>query len=153
MKDTEKTAEKDCQAGVQKMSHPQEECAKNCTPGMQNFAHNNNTSNNIKNNNISKDILLQKRKENFKNPEKLYQEIQKYFSLEFFEKLKMQYEIDDEVLKSSARKFYEYWTEKNPNGRKERWQMEKVFDVRRRFKKWLDNEKSYRKTFTTKPRI
>lgn len=36
-------------------------------------------------------------------------------------------------------KFLEYWKEKSPGGRKERWEMEKVFDVRRRWKTWTDN--------------
>jgi len=39
--------------------------------------------------------------------------------------------------------FLDYWTEKNSNGKKERWQMEKVFDVKRRFKTWLRNHKRW----------
>jgi len=35
--------------------------------------------------------------------------------------------------------FLSYWTEKNINGKKERWQMEKVFDIKRRFRTWLRN--------------
>ncbi|HPC36729.1 MAG TPA: replication protein [Candidatus Marinimicrobia bacterium] len=37
--------------------------------------------------------------------------------------------------------FLDYWTEKNPNGKKERWQMEKVFDVKRRYQTWLRKSK------------
>ena len=39
--------------------------------------------------------------------------------------------------------FLEYWTEKSPGGRKERWQMERVFDVKRRFSTWLRNHKRW----------
>jgi len=39
--------------------------------------------------------------------------------------------------------FLDYWTEKNPNGKKERWQMEKVFDVKRRYQTWLRNYKRW----------
>ena len=35
--------------------------------------------------------------------------------------------------------FLDYWMETNPNGEKERWQMEKVFDIKRRFRTWLRN--------------
>jgi len=39
--------------------------------------------------------------------------------------------------------FLDYWTEANPNGKKERWQMERVFDVKRRFSTWLRNHKRW----------
>ena len=39
--------------------------------------------------------------------------------------------------------FLDYWTEANPNGKKERWQMERVFDVKRRFLTWLRNHKRW----------
>jgi hypothetical protein len=35
--------------------------------------------------------------------------------------------------------FLDYWTERNENGTKERWQFEKVFDIKRRFRTWLNN--------------
>lgn len=35
--------------------------------------------------------------------------------------------------------FLDYWTEKSINGRKERWQFEKVFDIKRRFRTWVNN--------------
>ncbi|MFA5728902.1 MAG: hypothetical protein WC957_05700 [Candidatus Neomarinimicrobiota bacterium] len=41
--------------------------------------------------------------------------------------------------------FLDYWTETNPNGKKERWQMEKVFDVKRRFQTWLRNNNRWNK--------
>ena len=36
--------------------------------------------------------------------------------------------------------FVDYWTEKKPNGKKEKWYMEKTFDVNLRLKKWADND-------------
>lgn len=53
------------------------------------------------------------------------------------------FSLDELLYKQS---FIDYWTEKNPTGKKERWQMEKVFDVKRRFKTWLRNEKKWNKS-------
>ncbi len=39
--------------------------------------------------------------------------------------------------------FLKCWTEKNKNGRKERWQMQKTFDVSRRFRTWLRNKEKW----------
>jgi hypothetical protein len=36
-------------------------------------------------------------------------------------------------------KFIMYWTEPNPTGKKQRWQMERTFDVKRRLITWLNN--------------
>lgn len=38
--------------------------------------------------------------------------------------------------------FYNYWTESNPNGKKMRWEMQKVFDVSRRLATWAKNCKN-----------
>jgi len=37
----------------------------------------------------------------------------------------------------------EYWEEKSEGGLKERWQMEKVFDINRRFRYWLRNNDTF----------
>ena len=49
-------------------------------------------------------------------------------------------------------KFLDYWTEKSEGGRKERWQMEKVFDVCRRWNTWLGRVKKDVKEYK-KPEI
>lgn len=49
--------------------------------------------------------------------------------------------------------FLDYWTEKNLNGKKERWQMEKVFDVRRRYRTWLRNSKNWRPRVSDRDRF
>lgn len=41
--------------------------------------------------------------------------------------------------KDMLRAFYDYWTEMNEGGRKMRFEMEKVFDLKKRLKKWSDN--------------
>lgn len=40
-------------------------------------------------------------------------------------------------------KFLSYWEEKSEGGKKERWQMEKVFDVARRWNTWLGNKEKF----------
>lgn len=45
--------------------------------------------------------------------------------------------------KSMLNDFYAYWTEKNENGKKMRFEMEKVFDVGRRIATWAKNDKNY----------
>lgn len=40
-------------------------------------------------------------------------------------------------------KFIAYWTEKSPNGKKERWQMQRVFDIRRRYSTWLEKASQF----------
>jgi len=39
-------------------------------------------------------------------------------------------------------KFHDYWTEKNSKG-KERWEMEKFFDISRRIKTWIGNKSKF----------
>lgn len=43
--------------------------------------------------------------------------------------------------KEMLREFYNYWTEKNDNGKKMRFEMQKVFDVSRRLATWSKNNK------------
>jgi hypothetical protein len=54
---------------------------------------------------------------------------------EFFKKIESENleEMDE------RKKFYNYWTEKNKSGTKERWELEKTFDVDRRFATWQRN--------------
>jgi hypothetical protein len=41
------------------------------------------------------------------------------------------------------KKFYNYWTEKNKSGTKERWELEKTFEVEKRFATWLVNAQKF----------
>jgi len=40
-------------------------------------------------------------------------------------------------------KFFLYWTEKNPNGKKMKFEMQKTFDIERRLLTWSKNEKNF----------
>lgn len=59
-------------------------------------------------------------------------------------------EIQTDNLKEKTN-FLSYWTEKNTDGKKERWQKQETFDVKRRWGKWLDNCKEWKKEETKKP--
>ena len=63
--------------------------------------------------------------------------------LQLFESIQKKFSIPELKYKDE---FIDHWTEKNPKGRLERWEMEKVFDVSRRFKKWLRNKKEWKIT-------
>lgn len=47
--------------------------------------------------------------------------------------------ISREDLFSEMKKFTAYWTEPNGSGKKERWELEKTFEVRRRLATWISN--------------
>lgn len=47
------------------------------------------------------------------------------------------------VIRDQFSRFISYWTERTPGGKKQRWQTEKTFEVRRRLTTWFDRtEKS-----------
>lgn len=60
------------------------------------------------------------------------------------------YNIDELVIKKEMMDFYLYWSEKKPNWKKELWQMQKTFDVNRRFHKWLENKNKWESKEKTK---
>lgn len=57
-----------------------------------------------------------------------------------------EYNSTDENIKKEMMDFYLYWSEKKPNWKKELWQMQKTFDVSRRFNKWLSNSAKWNKS-------
>ncbi|MES1181852.1 MAG: DUF4373 domain-containing protein [Flavobacterium sp.] len=46
----------------------------------------------------------------------------------------------DSFSKETLRAFYDYWTEMNEGGRKMRFEMQKVFDIKKRLATWQKNE-------------
>jgi len=66
----------------------------------------------------------------------------KSYFLEMFNSIKKNF--TDQELKL-AQEFLDYWTETNLHGFKERWEMEKTFDINRRFKTWIRNEIKWKK--------
>ena len=59
------------------------------------------------------------------------------YRLADFKKSLQQYLKDYD--KKTLNEFYLYWTEKNANGKKMRYEMEKTFDIGRRLKRWNSN--------------
>ena len=53
----------------------------------------------------------------------------------------------DRYDKDMLRAFYNYWAEHNTDGKKMRFEMQKVFDIGRRLKTWSNNNKQTKKTF------
>lgn len=43
----------------------------------------------------------------------------------------------EEAIKVEMRKFYSYWTEPNKSGTRQRWELQRTFDVKRRLYTWL----------------
>jgi hypothetical protein len=54
-------------------------------------------------------------------------------------------EIENSNLPDSdeRKKFFNYWTEKNKSGTKERWELEKTFEVEKRFATWQINAQKF----------
>jgi len=44
-----------------------------------------------------------------------------------------------EIIEQEITKFISYWTEKNHTGTKERWQLQKTFEVKKRLATWFNN--------------
>lgn len=44
-----------------------------------------------------------------------------------------------EIIEQEINKFVSYWTEKNQTGTKERWQLERTFEVKKRLATWFNN--------------
>ncbi len=57
-----------------------------------------------------------------------------------FQNIESNFTTEQLKLKES---FIEYWTEPNQNKTKERWQMEKTFEIKRRFNTWLRNNENW----------
>jgi len=53
--------------------------------------------------------------------------------------------------KSEIEKFIDYWTEKNPNGKKMKFEKQKTFDPNLRLKRWESNYKEFKKVGTNNP--
>lgn len=62
--------------------------------------------------------------------------------------------LKEEFGEKMCEEFLLYWTEKNPGGIKERWQMQKIFDPRRRLNTWKAkdwNKNKFNKTTNINP--
>lgn len=54
------------------------------------------------------------------------------------------YSLDHSRVRQEVAKFISYWTEPNKSGTKQRWQMEKTFELTRRLSTWFGKASSYR---------
>jgi len=51
--------------------------------------------------------------------------------------------IQRNVVIMELRKFGSYWTERNASGKKQRWELEKTFELKRRLTTWFNNYQKY----------
>ncbi len=51
--------------------------------------------------------------------------------------------FEEEFARSEIKNFIGYWREKNPSGKKERWEMERTFEVKRRLSTWMSKAISF----------
>jgi hypothetical protein len=72
--------------------------------------------------------------------------IKKDFSLEFITDIYNKYNLSKDDFQEECEMFVEHWKEKSPNWKKERWEKEKTFDPKLRFRKWMKNKKDWSKT-------
>lgn len=56
-----------------------------------------------------------------------------------------------DIVKEELKKFVNYWTQKNPSGKKELWEMQKVFDLPKRLNTWFANVKPPGKVSQDRP--
>jgi len=78
---------------------------------------------------------------------------------QFFEDITKQEEIiqwmltkgvSEDLARKELDNFISYWTELNSTGKKQRWQMEKTFEIQRRLKTWLERASKYSRGSGTK---
>jgi len=72
--------------------------------------------------------------------------IKNTFDTDFINWLNDKYKLSKEDFKEQSFLFYSHWSEKKPNWKKEKWQMEKTFDPKLRFYKWLSNNNKWSKS-------
>ena len=51
--------------------------------------------------------------------------------------------LPEEFVKTEILKFISYWTERNKSGTKQRWEIEKTFEVNRRLNTWFSNSSKF----------
>lgn len=69
--------------------------------------------------------------------------IKESFTNEFMQEVKEKYDMTVENFKEESMAFLLYWKEKSPNWKKERWEKEKTFDPKLRFRTWMKNNKKW----------
>lgn len=85
------------------------------------------------------------------------QESENFFKNEEMQKKAIDYlttkGFNQEFTRNEINKFISYWTEPTRSGKKQRWETEKTYDVRRRLATWLNNSNKFnRSTLSTTKR-
>lgn len=86
--------------------------------------------------NSSKDIVANK----FATLQEL---IKQEFDLEFLKEIYNEYWLSKDNFQEECNLFLEYRIEKKPNWKKEKWEMEKTFNPKLRFRTWMKNNKKW----------
>lgn len=95
---------------------------------------------NIKEDNISKEIIVA-------NKFATLQEIIKQeFNNDFITDIYNKYKLSKEDFKEECNLFVDYWNEKSINWKRCRWEKEKTFDAKLRFRTWMKNNDKWSKT-------
>ena len=107
------------------------------------ISHNNNIYNNKDNNIDIIEVETKKVSPTIKKWEKFLSMMKEY--LKDLDTYKKDFSLSNEQIQENLKLFFWYWTEKSPNGKKERWEKETTFDINLRFYKWLHNQKNWEK--------
>lgn len=54
-------------------------------------------------------------------------------------------EVNEQWLRKEVQKFVNYWTEPTPSGKKQKWETQKTFEIKRRLTTWLNNSSEWAK--------
>ena len=100
-----------------------------------------------------KDLVIKtkERKNKERKPPHLFtpkQEMELFINnKEFFNKaleaISLSMHISPPIVKQELNKFLNYWTERNGSGTKQRWQLEKTFELKRRLLTWFRNASKF----------
>lgn len=63
------------------------------------------------------------------------------------------YKIPPEVVRREVDSFTRYWTELNKSGTKQKWELEKTFEVTKRLQTWFNNISKYNRSFKNEERV
>jgi len=61
--------------------------------------------------------------------------------------------IPEEQVKLEVQKFQLYWTEPSKDGKKQRWEMQKTWDVKRRLLTWFSKQKEWNQSKVKKRKV
>lgn len=79
--------------------------------------------------------------------------IKQEFTQEFIDEVYKKFNLTKDDFIESSEDFLLYWTEKNKNWTKERWQKQETFDVKLRYRTWMRNSSKWNKTNLSSKKI